>query len=58
SKLAYSQELQSIKQPWRRSSRYEALGQMLTINDRLDKFAAARVDFADRGMMGGPSVRP
>jgi hypothetical protein len=31
---------------------------MLTINDRLDKLAAARVDFVDRGMMAGPAARP
>jgi hypothetical protein len=30
---------------------------MLTINDRLDKLAAARVDFTDRGMLLGPSAR-
>ncbi|KAJ7683440.1 hypothetical protein B0H17DRAFT_1160912 [Mycena rosella] len=31
--------------------RYEALGQMLTINERLDKLAASRVDFVERGML-------
>ncbi|KAJ6626555.1 hypothetical protein B0H10DRAFT_2211156 [Mycena sp. CBHHK59/15] len=31
---------------------------MLTINDRLDKLAAARVDFEDRGMLAGPTARP
>ncbi|KAF7350001.1 hypothetical protein MVEN_01301600 [Mycena venus] len=51
SSITESKHIKAVKQPWRRSSRYEALGQMLTINDRLDKLAAARVDFTDRGML-------
>ncbi|KAJ7137438.1 hypothetical protein C8R43DRAFT_1097904 [Mycena crocata] len=57
SSITESKHIKAVKQPWRRSSRYEALGQMLTINDRLDKLAAARVDFVERGMMAGPSAR-
>ncbi|KAJ7480981.1 hypothetical protein FB451DRAFT_1350862 [Mycena latifolia] len=57
SSITESKHIKAVKQPWRRSSRYEALGQMLTINDRLDKLASARVDFVDRGMMAGPSAR-
>ncbi|KAJ7750542.1 hypothetical protein B0H16DRAFT_1842627 [Mycena metata] len=37
--------------PWRRSSRYEALSQMLQTNQRLDKLAAARADFVEREML-------
>ncbi|KAJ7928693.1 hypothetical protein B0H13DRAFT_2228890 [Mycena leptocephala] len=58
SSITESKHIKAVKQPWRRSSRYEALSQMLTINDRLDKLAAARVDFTDRDMMAGPSARP
>ncbi|KAJ7484562.1 hypothetical protein FB451DRAFT_1555053 [Mycena latifolia] len=58
SSITESKHIKAVKQPWRRSSRFEALSQMLTINDRLDKLAAARVDFVDRGMMHGPSARP
>ncbi|KAJ7110511.1 hypothetical protein C8R44DRAFT_833389 [Mycena epipterygia] len=58
SSITESKHIKAVKEPWRRSSRYEALLQMLTINDRLDKLAAARVDFVDRGMMAGPSARP
>ncbi|KAG6809101.1 hypothetical protein H0H92_001624, partial [Tricholoma furcatifolium] len=43
----------AVKKPWRRSSRYNALGQMLLINQRLDKLAASRVDFQRRGMLAG-----
>ncbi|KAJ6558960.1 hypothetical protein B0H10DRAFT_2240667 [Mycena sp. CBHHK59/15] len=58
SSITESKHIKAVKEPWRQSSRYEALLQMLTINDRLDKLAAARVDFVDRGMMAGPSARP
>ncbi|KAJ6632009.1 hypothetical protein B0H10DRAFT_2159558 [Mycena sp. CBHHK59/15] len=56
SSITESKHIKAVKEPWRRSSRYEALIQMLTINDRLDKLAAARVDFVDRGMMAGASA--
>ncbi|KAJ7934801.1 hypothetical protein B0H13DRAFT_1854799 [Mycena leptocephala] len=58
SSITESKHIKAVKQPWRRSSRYEALSQMLTINDRLDKLAAARVDFTARGMMAGPAAQP
>ncbi|KAF7348718.1 hypothetical protein MVEN_01390700 [Mycena venus] len=51
SSITESKHIKAVKEPWRRSSRYQALIQMLTINDRLDKLAAARVDFVERGMM-------
>ncbi|KAJ6522564.1 hypothetical protein B0H19DRAFT_1215129 [Mycena capillaripes] len=37
---------------------YEALSQMLTINDHLDKLVVARVDFVDRGMLAGHATQP
>ncbi|KAJ7110763.1 hypothetical protein C8R43DRAFT_1091601 [Mycena crocata] len=58
SSITESKHIKAVKEPWRRSSRYEALLQMLTINDRLDKLAAARVDFVERGMLSGPAARP
>ncbi|KAH9842964.1 uncharacterized protein C8Q71DRAFT_698981 [Rhodofomes roseus] len=51
--LTESKHIKAVKEPWRRSNRYRALGQMLTTNQRLDKLAAARVDFAARGMLEG-----
>ena len=53
SSITESKHIVAVKKPWRRSSRYEALKQMLTINTRNDKLAAARVDFISRGMLGG-----
>jgi len=51
SSLTESKHITAVKKPWRRSSRYEALSQMLLINQHLDKLAAACVDFASRGML-------
>ncbi len=53
SSITESKHIKAVKEPWRRSSRFEALSQMLLTNQRLDKLAAARVDFADRGMLLG-----
>ncbi|KAI0693039.1 hypothetical protein C8T65DRAFT_586080 [Cerioporus squamosus] len=53
SSITESKHIKAVKEPWRRSNRYNALEQMLTANQRLDKLAAARVDFANRGMLNG-----
>jgi hypothetical protein len=53
SSITESKHIKAVKEPWRRSSRFEALSQMLLTNQRLDKLAAARVDFASRGMLEG-----
>lgn len=51
--ITESKHITAVKEPWRRSNRYNALGQMLLTNQRLDKLAAARVNFTDRGMLDG-----
>ena len=56
SSITESKHIKAVKEPWRRSNRFEALGQMLLINQRLDKLAAARADFASRGMLKGASL--
>jgi hypothetical protein len=53
SSITESKHIKAVKQPWRRSSRFEALGQMLLTNQRLDKLAASRSDFKARGMLEG-----
>ncbi|KAG1767859.1 hypothetical protein EV702DRAFT_1182058 [Suillus placidus] len=53
SSITENKHIKAVKEPWRRSSRYNALGQMLLINQRLDKLSAARVDFMRRGMLTG-----
>lgn len=49
--ITESKHIKAIKEPWRRSNRYNALGQMLLTNQRLDKLAASRADFEARGML-------
>ena len=53
SSITESKHIRAVKEPWRRSNRNEALGQILVTNQRLDQLAAARVDFASRGMLDG-----
>jgi hypothetical protein len=53
SSITESKHIKAIKEPWRRSNRFKALGQMLLTNQRLDKLAASRVDFTSRGMLTG-----
>jgi hypothetical protein len=53
SSITESKHIKAIKEPWRRSNRYNALSQMLLTNQHLDKLAAARIDFTDRGMLDG-----
>ncbi|KAG1762208.1 hypothetical protein EDD22DRAFT_778730, partial [Suillus occidentalis] len=55
SSITESKHIKAVKEPWRRSSQFKALGQMLLTNQRLDKLAAARVDFQARGMLKGSS---
>ncbi|KAJ7127251.1 hypothetical protein C8R43DRAFT_1074924 [Mycena crocata] len=51
SSITESRHITAVKKPWRRSSRYDALSQMLLTNQRLDKLAGARADFVERGMV-------
>ena len=51
SSITESKHIAAVKRPWRRSSRYKALSQMLKVNERLDKLAAAKADFANRRML-------
>ena len=56
SSITESKHIKAVKEPWRRSSRFNALGQMLLTNQRLDKLAAAHIDFIHRGMLQGTSL--
>lgn len=51
--ITENKHIKAVKEPWRRSNHYEALGQMLLTNQRLDKLAAMRVDLEARGMLQG-----
>ena len=56
SSITESKHIKAVKEPWRRSSRFKALKQMLTTNQRLDKMAAAREVFIQKGMMVGTTL--
>ena len=56
SSITESKHIRAVKEPWRRSSRNQALFQMLTTNQRLDQLIAARDDFTKRGMLDGTSM--
>ncbi|KAI9438995.1 hypothetical protein H4582DRAFT_2111280 [Lactarius indigo] len=51
--ITESRHITAVKKPWRRSNRYQALGQMLLTNQRLDKLAAMRSHFASLNMFQG-----
>lgn len=53
SSITESRHITAVKKPWRQSNRFEALGQMLQINQWLDKLAAMHSDFAACGMLPG-----
>ena len=51
SSITESKHIAAVKRPWRRLNKHMALPQMLKINERLDKVAAACADFTTRGML-------
>jgi hypothetical protein len=51
SSITESKHIKAVKEPWRRSSHFQALGQMLITNQRIDKLSASRVDFISRGLL-------
>jgi hypothetical protein len=53
SSITESRHITAVKRPWRRSSRHNALEQILRTNTRLSKLAAARIEFERRGMLNG-----
>lgn len=56
SSITESKHIQAVKEPWRRSNHNKPLGQILLTNQRLDKLAAARVDFESRKMLDQRSI--
>jgi len=56
SSITESKHITAVKRPWRRSSRYKALSQILKVNERLDRLMAAKADFTARGMLQDPPL--
>jgi hypothetical protein len=57
SSITESKHIKAVKEPWRRSNRYQALLQMLVTNQRLDKLAAAKADFLSRDMLNDAKAK-
>lgn len=53
SSITESAHIRAVKRPWRRSSKYKPLLQILRTNTRLSKLAAARAEYKKRGMLVG-----
>jgi len=53
SSITESKHIKAVKEPWHRSSHYQALIQMLQTLVQMDKMAAPRQVFLDRGMLAG-----
>lgn len=51
SSITESKHIKAVKEPYRCSDRYKALGQILLTNQRLDKLATTRANFEKRGML-------
>ncbi|KAJ7238115.1 hypothetical protein B0H12DRAFT_1204309 [Mycena haematopus] len=56
SSITESKHIKAVKEPWRRSNRFNALSQMLRTLVRLDKLAALKIIFTLRGMMTGTTA--
>jgi hypothetical protein len=56
SSITESKHIKAVKEPWRRSSRFKALIQMLRTISRLEKLAAAQRIFTRLGMMDGTTA--
>jgi hypothetical protein len=56
SSITECKHIKAVKEPWRCSSRHNALGQILQSNTRTDKLAAARQEFTKLGMLDGSTL--
>lgn len=56
SSITESKHIKAVKEPWRRSSRFKALVQMLRSITRLDKLAALRRRFLHEGLLVGSTA--
>ncbi|KAG0693757.1 hypothetical protein DFH29DRAFT_1038013 [Suillus ampliporus] len=53
SSITEAKHIKAVKEPWRHSSQYKALGQMLVTNQHLNKLAALHADFTQCKMLDG-----
>ena len=55
--MTEAKHIKAVKEPWRRSNKFNALGQMLLTNQRSDKLSRARQFFAANGMLKDDVIR-
>lgn len=55
SSVTESKHIAAVKRPWRRSSRYNAIHQIILTNRRMEKLTAARAHFTARGLLSFPT---
>jgi hypothetical protein len=53
SSITESKHIKAVKEPWRQSNRWKALGQMLVTNQRLDKLTMSEAIFKSKQMLEG-----
>ena len=58
SSIMESKHIKAVKEPYQCSSHFEALGQMLLTNQRIDKLAACCINLTTRNMLDGPCLAP
>jgi hypothetical protein len=58
SSITESKHIKAVKEPYRQSSHFEALGQMLLTNQQIDKLAAFRINLMTHNMLDGPCLAP
>jgi hypothetical protein len=49
--ITKSKHIEAVKKPWRRSNRFQPIGQIIHIITRIGKLAAALIEFGRRGMI-------
>jgi len=54
SSITESKHIRTVKEPWRRSNKFDALGQMLVTNQCLDKLAGTCRHFTECNILDGP----
>ena len=58
SSITESMHIAAVKRPWRWSSHYNAIGQIMLINQRMEKLTAARTRFTSQGIFELPTWQP